>query len=173
MQRHPHKCQSCGTDQQASDEVIVDLEKLFEGDRASIGAVSRVIDHQASPSPGVYAWQEHDDLDQPEPIIVMLCTACSDRLIEPHPRLYRRLERNEPCPGIMSLCLECAFHAGVRCLCPEAHINGGPGLRLEHDPPISTHLNYGVGRGGATFTVYPNPVRSCSGWQSVPGTGAV
>lgn len=171
--QHPHKCQSCGTEQQASADEIVDVEKLFEGDQASIYAVSQLIDHQASPSPGVYAWQEHDDQDQPSSIAIMLCTDCSGRLIEPHPRLYRRLGRNEPFPGIMLPCIECAFRAGVRCTHPEARVNGGPGLQLDQDPPMSTHVRFGVGRGGACSTVYPNPVRSCSGRQPIPARDAL
>jgi hypothetical protein len=80
---------------------MVDLEALFAGDPASIDAITRRIERAASLAPGIYAWVEHDGDDQPEPIVVMLCTDCSDRLIEPYPRLYRRLARNEPCAGIM------------------------------------------------------------------------
>jgi hypothetical protein len=44
-------------------------------------------------------WMEHDFRDQPEPRCVVLCWLCSNKLIEPHPRLYKKLADNEPFPG--------------------------------------------------------------------------
>lgn len=76
-------------------------------------------------------WLEHDDRDVPEPIIVSLCPTCAGRLIEPHPRLYRRLMRSEPMPGAMPICLDCQYRDGTRCRSPQAAINGGPGLQYE------------------------------------------
>jgi hypothetical protein len=171
--RHPHLCQSCGKEQVTPVEELVIPEELFTGGPDRFRAITQLIERESSPAPGIYAWQEHDEDDQPEPIIVMLCTDCSDRLVGPHPRLYSRLTRNEPCAGIMPLCLECAFRAGVRCTNPEAGMNGGPGLEFDHDPPLSGHISYGIGRGGAFYTIYPNPVRACSGRQPVPGESAV
>lgn len=166
--RHPLMCQSCGREQVGPSDEMVIPQEVLEGDPASIDALTQIIEREAAPAPGIYAWQEHDEDDQPEPIVVMLCTDCSERLIGPHPRLYRRLARNEPCAGIMDLCLECAFRAGVRCTSPEARINGGPGLEFDHDPPISGHVCYRTGR-CVFYTIYPNPVRTCSGRHPIRG----
>lgn len=75
-------------------------------------------------------WQEHDGADEPSPVAVVLCESCSDRLIEAHPRLYRRLGRNEPFPGTMRICWECPHRDGVRCRSPLLRSNGGPGIRF-------------------------------------------
>jgi len=47
----------------------------------------------------VCGWQEHDERDKPEAIVVWLCQACEKKLIKPHPRLYRPLQANEPFPA--------------------------------------------------------------------------
>jgi hypothetical protein len=81
--------------------------------------------------PGKYDlhwWQEHDDRDRPEPRYVLLCNPCADKIIEPHPRLYRRTERNEPCPGVMLQCVCCKHLDGLRCRHPQMRANGGPGV---------------------------------------------
>ncbi len=59
-------------------------------------------------------WMEHDDRDNPEKIIVVLCGACS-AIIEPHPRLYSKLHKWHPWPGAMTVCADCSLRDGVRC----------------------------------------------------------
>jgi hypothetical protein len=83
------------------------------------------------PPPGVYGWQEHDGRDEPEPIAVMLCTACSNRLIDPHPCVYVRISRRAPFPGIMDLCIDCRHRAGVTCTHSDRVSNGGEGLQVD------------------------------------------
>lgn len=75
-------------------------------------------------------WQEHDHNDRPEHRVIVLCKACSDRMIEPHPRLYRPLNVNDPWPGCMEICIDCRLRDGVRCTSPAAKCNGGDGVML-------------------------------------------
>ena len=107
--KHPRFCQSCGAERppEVPDELA-----------ASDGASARdetfqLVMRELRPPLGVYGWQEHDGRDEPEPIAVMLCTACSARLIEPHPRMYNRIARRAPFPGIMDLCIDCRSRTGV------------------------------------------------------------
>lgn len=86
-------------------------------------------------------WQEHDDGDRREPIFVVLCKPCVDRVIEPHPRLYRELGRNEPAPGVMSICGDCRHADRGRCRSPRAAVNGGPGLRFPA-ADSTVHIQY-------------------------------
>src|ERR1041384_214579 len=58
---------------------------------------------------GLTRWQEHDHNDRPEPRVGVLCRACSNRLIEPHVRLYRPLGKHEPFAGCMALCIDCKW----------------------------------------------------------------
>jgi hypothetical protein len=60
---------------------------------------------------GFIRWQEHDQQDRPQPIYLVLCKECSDRLIEPHERLYRPLDKWAPALGAMRFCLHCANFA--------------------------------------------------------------
>jgi hypothetical protein len=81
------------------------------------------------PSINLAVWQEHDEADRPEPIFLVLCDACA-RLIEPHPRLYRRVDRWAPAPGIMPTCSGCRHQDALRCRSPLLKANGGPGLPI-------------------------------------------
>jgi hypothetical protein len=112
------------------------------------------------------AWQEHDQLDHPEPIVVVLCKTCSDALIEKHPRLYRPLREHEPWPGAMPLCVDCVHRDGVRCRHPDLKANGGTGLLLTMPEP-SVVMWDGRGKGGrrtgGTFIDYRGPVSACAG----------
>jgi len=63
-------------------------------------------------------WQEHDEFDKPEAVCVVLCKGCDEKLIEKHPRLYRRLALNEPAPGAMAICADCRHRDGNRCCNP-------------------------------------------------------
>jgi hypothetical protein len=75
-------------------------------------------------------WIEHDENDRPERILVVLCRTCSDAIIEPHPRLYDRLEHNAPWPGCMNICYDCCFREGYKCTHPDLTLNGGTGLKM-------------------------------------------
>lgn len=124
----------------------------------------------AGPLDPLSAWQEHDEDDQPEARAVVLCEPCADRIIEPHPRLYRRLERYEPLAGLMAICAECIFRAGTRCTSPQARINGGGGIEIIHPKPSHTHI-CGRGRKGPccqTITLYHGPAVACSGRLTNP-----
>lgn len=90
-------------------------------------------------------WQEHNDIDKPLPVVVVLCGPCADRLIEPHPRLYRRLARNEPFPGTMRVCLDCTERDGVNCKSPMRLSNGGEGLPF---PAADSTAHFDGTRGG-------------------------
>jgi len=128
--KHPNVCQSCGKETDVTDGI------------------------------GAAPWQEHDENDKPEPIVVMLCRDCSARLIEPHQRLYRRLDVNQPWPGIISFCVDCWWWSGVRCGHPRAKANGGPGVMLTVAAPIHTHLNMGRGK-GYWLDVWRQPAETC------------
>lgn len=103
---HPLKCQSCGRTKQ---DCPIDR--------------------------GPARWQEHDHNDNPEHRLIVLCMACSHRLIEPHPRLYTALGSNDPWPGCMSICLNCKLRVSVSCSSPAAKANGGPGVGIAIEPP--------------------------------------
>lgn len=110
-------------------------------------------------------WLEHDDADRPTAVAVVLCTPCADRIIEKHPRLYRRLDRHEPFPGVMPTCAGCVHQrhparATSNCAHPDLKANGGAGLRMECPRPFS---GFACGRGyGGPFVLFQGPV-TCSG----------
>jgi hypothetical protein len=92
-------------------------------------------------------WQECDETDTPTSTVLVLCRDCDQRLLAPHPRLYRSLDPNAPCPGSMELCVDCVFRAGVTCThsdlrAPDrcgrktaATRRAGPGHHLRHAHP--------------------------------------
>lgn len=113
-------------------------------------------------------WQEHDQDDAPEPIVVVLCVPCAKRLIEKHPRLYRELHAHEPVPGSMPICVACGWRDGVRCTHPDAKANGGGGLRLTYPRPTPYFWHGRSGpkggrRTGGRGVVYHGPVTACAG----------
>jgi hypothetical protein len=164
--KHPHVCQSCGREYPVRLQFTDPLQELDAGRPQDIwGEIAQVLD----PPKGVYGWQEHGDTDSPEPIVVMLCTTCSDRLIVPHPRLYRQLAPNEPFPGVMELCLGCRFRTGVRCTHPALKANGGPGLKIEIGPP-DVAMVHGV-RGGQKVILYRHPAKECAGREPCEDEG--
>lgn len=65
-EKHPFICQACG------------VEKVEPWPPCSLNA----------PADSLVRWQEHDEDDVPEMIIVVLCHECSAILIEKHLRLY-------------------------------------------------------------------------------------
>jgi len=172
--RHPRFCQSCAVERppEASDEATPARgDESDEGvakanDKAKADDSFRLIKAALEPPPGVYGWQEHDGRDEPEPIAVMLCTTCSKRLISPHPRVYSSIPRNAPFPGIMDLCIDCRFRAGVTCTHPDRVSNGGKGLQIDAAPGMWAHARTAVG--GRTLTLYAYPPRACA-QRSVEG----
>jgi hypothetical protein len=107
-------------------------------------------------------WIEHDEDDKPTAVVVVLCKACADRLVDPHPRLYRPMEEHEPAPGSMPICLDCVHRVGVRCTHPAARANGGRGVELALPRP--THgiaCSRGRGRGCQPFILWHGPVTAC------------
>jgi hypothetical protein len=114
-------------------------------------------------------WLEHDDDDWPRPVVVVLCRSCSDRHIEPHPRLYAPLDPNMPVPGVMAVCKGCRHQDGLACTNPTARVNGGRGLEYEQPRPIISHVTYQTrhGRRGRWKTEFPGPVTACSGREEV------
>lgn len=109
-------------------------------------------------------WQEHDQADQREPIVVVLCRPCVDLLIEAHPRLYRQLDPNEPFPGAMPVCLDCMRREGVTCTSPMLLRNGGPGLPLP--APDTVCFIDGVRNGrrfGERRQAWSKPTEECVG----------
>lgn len=112
-------------------------------------------------------WQECDDLDRPVPRYVILCSECSDKLIEPHPRLYIPLERDVPVPGAVGLCTSCVHRDKLRCTHPGTTFNGGTGLEMIGPKPSRVHV---YRRGGhhrsGWIDVYPGPPTHCTGRET-------
>lgn len=121
----------------------------------------------------IRAWQEHDDWDRPEVKVVFLCKACSDRLISPHPRLYRRVEAGEPFPGAMPCCEACIHAKATACGSPLLKANGGSGLKLSFPPPTSVHID--GRRDGKRFgewrQIFNGPVE-CAGREAMADVSA-
>jgi hypothetical protein len=117
-------------------------------------------------------WQEHDDADRPELRYIVLCGACADRLIEPHPRLYRRLGRNEPAPGVMQICEGCRHRQGGRCVSPRARAHGGPGLAWPA-ADVQVHIQRagpgGRGRSGEWIREWHEEPETCEGREPAEG----
>jgi hypothetical protein len=117
-------------------------------------------------STGLSMWQECDEADQPTPIYLPLCEPCSDRIIEPHPRLYSRRDPKEPMPGVMLICVDCELRTGNRCTSPLAKFNGGGGMTVATSPLGNAHV-CGRDKNGKRFgrfmTMYDKPPHDCSG----------
>lgn len=113
-------------------------------------------------------WQEHDMIDHPEYKAIVLCQPCSDKLIEPHPRLYKQLSIHWPYPGLMAICIDCKYRVGTHC--PVAKFNGGPGVMVNHPEPFRMHID-GTRNGkryGEWITRYSGPATECSGREVTP-----
>lgn len=125
------------------------------------------------PGDSIARWQEHDDQDRPEPIIICLCTRCSDKIIEPHPRLYNRLQPCEPWPGAMQICRDCKLRQGTRCTSPEAKYNGGPGVMIQIERPTIAFLD-GIRNGRRTGwrqSLWLSPATGCKQHVAVSEAG--
>lgn len=143
-ERHPYICQSCG-----------------------IGAPI-VLREDEPEDNGFTRWQEHDQHDRPEPIYVVLCKACAERLIEKHERLYRQLSKFEPALGCMQACAECKFRQGLHCSNPRAKENGGEGVGLKMPKPSGAFVDGVDSRGrrtGGFMHIFVGPIRECDGFE--------
>lgn len=114
-------------------------------------------------------WQECDDSDKPEPVAVMLCEPCSDRIIEPHPRLYHRTEWGAAFPGAMACCSDCALRNGLCCESLSLIANGGTGLAIAEFVRISGFVDYRDKSGRRCGRRFVNYSRSpeCRGKQAI------
>lgn len=120
----------------------------------------------------VSVWIEHDTNDRPERRFIALCRACSDKIIEPHPRLYSEVQPNTPLPGAMALCIDCTHRKGIACTCPAAKYNGGPGINITTVKPMVVHID---GRDpkthrrfGRWLNHYSQPPSACTGQRTAP-----
>lgn len=114
-------------------------------------------------------WREHDDRDRPEMIFVVLCAACADKIIVPHPRLYARLDKNEPAPGVMQICGGCSLRAGSRCTSPLAIANGGDGLRFPAADITFHVLVRGPGARSGWHRKWSHEPATCHGFERREG----
>lgn len=119
----------------------------------------------------LFIWQECDEHDRPEMIFVVLCKPCTDRLIEPHPRLYKRRANVDPMPGAMVLCIPCKHRDGTRCANTKATMNGGQGLNIIGPKPdvAFVHGTRNGRRCGWREVIYPGPPIACTGFEVIPG----
>lgn len=115
-------------------------------------------------------WQECDQNDRPEARYVLLCKACADRLIEPHPRLYRRIHHFAPAPGAMRLCGDCAHRDGTICRSPKARFNGGEGTFMVGPKPTRVHILRAPSRLSVWETWYNGPIKHCDGKETKSDT---
>jgi hypothetical protein len=122
---------------------------------------------QSCGGPATERWIECDPWDQPTHTLIVLCEDCEERLIEPHPRLYRELEHNAPWPGAMALCVNCRHREGITCRCPLARWNGGPGMAVTCAKPVVYHWcgrSKGGRRTGGVARSFAHPPTKCAGW---------
>lgn len=110
-------------------------------------------------------WIEHDETDQPTSTLIALCRRCSDKIIEPHPRLYAQAPVNAPIPGAMALCVLCVQRDGLRCRA--AKMNGGPGITVTAVRPFVAHIDGRDVKTGKRFGRwihdYSSPPSACTG----------
>jgi hypothetical protein len=137
-EKHPQKCQLCGH-----------FDPL-EGIKVGRSALAR--------------WQEHDHHDRPEHRLIVLCEICSKRVIKPHPRLYERLMPAAPWPGCMAICVDCKLRDGTRCTSPDAKWNGGAGVMLTIEKPLTGMID-GTKYSGP-MVLWTSPASACKQKQS-------
>lgn len=138
--REPGRCASCGL-QDESPVVPADADEITR--RRAFALHGWKLD----------IWQEHDWQDKPEARYVVLCRDCSDKIIDPHPRLYARVGIHYPACGAMALCVDCKHRDGTRCTSPNLIANGGPGVAIFGPKPSTVHF-------------YRKPP-AASGWEKV------
>jgi hypothetical protein len=147
------RCQSCGNR-------LDDAAAANRPDPPFSGASGAAI---ATPY-ALAVWQEHDDTDRPELIYIVLCEACADRIIAEHPRLYRRVDRWAPVPGVMPACIGCRRADGLRCRSPLLKVNGGPGLPIRPNVAVEGFACT-RGKGCRRFVQYAH-APECKGFES-------
>ena len=106
----------------------------------------------ANDNMGHSRWQECDENDQPTPHSICICQQCSEKIIEPHPFLYRRIGYFEPFPGVMQCCSDCLFRKLSRCTHPSLMSNGGDGLEISMPKPDVVFVD--TNRGGHQKTMW-------------------
>jgi hypothetical protein len=111
-------------------------------------------------------WQECDDRDKPEQIYIVLCVRCSNRIIKPHPRLYRQTDKWGPVPGAMACCASCRLRAGGTLICSSKLLKrfGGPGLPIRVTPGVRGFIDGKNYRG--PFVTYSQPP-TCDGFEPI------
>lgn len=112
-------------------------------------------------APEATAWCEHDHNDNPEYKFLWLCKRCSDKLIEPHPRLYKEFGKHEPLPGGMPICDDCPWRKEIICTNMDAKVHGGPGLKMVYPSPSTAFVDGPKFSG--RITLFHGPVTACSG----------
>lgn len=113
-------------------------------------------------TPDLTVWCECDEDDQPTAVFVALCPRCADRIIEPHPRLYKQMAKNEPAPGAMPICRDCPARDDFRCTSRLARFNGGPGMKYEPEGSM-VHICRSPRRLSGWHYIASGPVARCSG----------
>jgi hypothetical protein len=104
-------------------------------------------------------WREHDEQDRVQDVYLVLCGACSKKLIEPHPRLYSQPDTYSPRPGSMPECVGCGFCRELRCAHPNLKANGGAGLKLSFPKPSLAHIcRRGTGHRSGWQWMWAGPV---------------
>lgn len=106
-------------------------------------------------------WREHDAWDKPTTVTVTLCRRCSDRMIDPHPRLYSKLEQFRPTPGLMELCELCTRRDGITCTSKLRKSAGGPGLEVKYPRPSFSGFIC-RSKGAGPLTVFAGEAISCA-----------
>lgn len=106
-------------------------------------------------------WREHGDRDQPTNTYLWLCVRCSNQLIEPHARLYSRVDENDPRPGAMRICSDCGARDRLNCTSPDLQSKGGPGVKIEIEPPIRVHLKSCIRGQSGNRMLYMKPATGC------------
>jgi len=110
-------------------------------------------------------WQECDENDRPEIVFVVLCKACADAIIEPHPRLYKEQLASSILPGAMPICIDCKARDGMACRSPIAKFNGGDGLKFEPEGQM-VHLCRSPRSKSGWHYLSAGPVEKCNGKEA-------
>ena len=118
---------------------------------------------RAEPAPVPHRrWRECDEFDRPTATVVVLCGLCSEKLIDPHPRLYHDILGFTPFPGTCPVCSDCPHRRGLDCT--RAKLNGGPGVEMISPEPARVHIHRrGKGARSGWEEIYPGWPIDCSG----------
>lgn len=134
FERHPNICQRCGAEHDIT-----------------CGIASRV-------------WQECDEWDRPEKVFLIVCQECEKSgFIDRHPRLYQPVAHNAPLPGVMHLCVDCAWRDGLTCRHPDLKVNGGNGMEITCSKPLVYHLKAERRKDSGFYQSFDAPPSRCAG----------